>query len=305
VLENVTPEGWPSELSPPADAPTLTQRRVQRPLLAFQPHWAGPIYLYSQVRTGDPGMSVRGWVRLDVALEPTRDANGDLAPPLDVNSLAHAGEFIAFAQPDEYVIVEPATGEVRRYPLPGLNEDVAWLPGVDHRLLVSGAGRTVLVSTDPPGGILPLSDPSAHDIVLAPYDNRELVTTLTLDSANLWLRQFLIPDRAPRVGVAINPAAGFVPRTMLGRAWASGDRIAQGFYGQTGAFVAVIDATTGAVTHILDTTDHQSIHYQVVGWLDGDSVLISADEGVLAWHLPSGSVTVALPYRPGALSLAP
>jgi hypothetical protein len=250
-------------------------------------------------------MSVRGWVRLDVDLKMTRDPVGDQASPLDVNSLAHSGEYLAFAQPDEYVIVEPATGDVRRFPLPGLNEEVAWLPGVHHQLLIAGDGRTTLANVETATVALPAFDLSAYDVVLAPYDNRDLVMTLALDSGSVRLRHFQLPGGVPALDLAITEVAGFVPTTLLGRAWASGDRIAQGFHDRTRAFVAVIDATTGVVTHVLVADDQRTGCCQVVGWLDGDSVLISSDDGVLAWHLPSGAVTIALPYSPGALSLAP
>jgi hypothetical protein len=306
VMEVVTPAGWPSELSPPADAPTLTQKKVQRPVLAFQPDSTGPIYLYSELRTGDPGMSVGGWVRLDVPLVPTRDADGNEASPLDQNALAHAGEYLAFAQPDEYVIVEPATGEVRRFPLPGLNEDVVWLPGQDHKLLVFGDGRTILAT---PAGAIGPAGVTDFDVVATAGGTGDHPASIALRGDALWLYEFSALPRGPAglAAITVNPDIELTLLTTHG--WGFGDRIAQAATGRLGgrssSFVMVVDASARAITHVLDTSAQGPRCCQVLGWLDEESVLIRDDEAVLAWHLPTGAVSVALPSAPGALSLAP
>jgi hypothetical protein len=304
-----TPSGWPTVLEPPVDAPSLAQAPIADPVLLFQPFSQGPSYLYGSTRrSSDPGMRNSHWARLDVALQDTRDADGNSASPVDANSLGPGG-YVAFAQPGGLVTVSTATGEVTRTPLAGLHEEVSWRPD-GRSLFLSSASVTVLV------GLTTVSVPVAvtgWDVVLGGEAGSGVVTLSggPAEDATLTVRRYDATGMAKLDEFTLPAIADHTVNTLMGRAWRSGDRIAQAAFGQSGQgpgnFVIVVNELSRSVTHLLELgfTGPNLGCCQVLGWHDADTVLVyTSQEGLLAWHLPTGAVTLVLPVAQGTLSIA-
>jgi hypothetical protein len=308
---------WPASLAPPADAPSLTDAPLSHAvLLASAPSGDSDqvpaIYAYGEgsVNGGSGDGSFR-WVRLNVNLTFTRDAGGNQAVPLDLNSLGPMGERAAFAQPDAVVVVNLRTAEVSRIPLAGRNEEITWLVDGRH-LLVSSATDTWLLNVDSRrrvrmavhgfdvtplvGGAsfltaLSISDPGGR-LELGVYDDPGLTH---------------VEDRVIDVGRAGQYRIDY----LIPRGWRYGHRIAQAAGGtegpRYGEFVLLIDDGAAAVTRILDLGPlHTKGCCPVLGWLGADDVLIhSGRDGLLRWELTTGSVLRLSRPAPVLVSVAP
>ncbi|MFI5834437.1 hypothetical protein ACIA5A_12255 [Micromonospora sp. NPDC051300] len=273
-------------------AAPLSVRPVDRALALRQPvdpktGEAGPVRVL-----GDDGL-VR---ELDVVtLAPTRDASGNETAPLKPGSLSPDGRTAAFAQVGEVVVVDLTRAAVRRYPLAGYLEHVVW---AGDRLLVGdndtayevdrGSGKARKLPVDPRGLVVP--EPAR------PGD------LLTLGGAEdgLSVRRFPAAGGAPQqlpVGTGGLPP-GYRLDEVYGRGWQRGDRIAQAGWTTTGSMggaegVAVVDARTGAVSHLLDLgrEDRAKACCEVLGWSADGAVLFRADPTALArWRPETGEV---------------
>jgi hypothetical protein len=297
---------WPPTLEPPADAPTLSQSPLSHAVLLFQPRGSGPIYAYGEGSVnGGSGNGSFGWVRLDVQLAGTGDP---ATTPLDAGSLGPMGELAAFAQPDEYVVVDLRTGSVRRTPLPGLNDDVAWFPDGRH-LLVSSPDRTWLV------GLSIVVDPvAAPGAAVTPIvGDASGLTALTLaPPQGLTVRHYDDEGRAEvdHKAIDVSGVAPYRIETLTSRGWRYGELIVQAARGwndrDTRDLLVVVDVGTGAVRHLLDVGSRDTDGCcGALGWQNSDVIVLRSKHDLLLWRLSTGEVTEVTDIRPGPLSLAP
>ncbi|MER7333288.1 MULTISPECIES: hypothetical protein [unclassified Micromonospora] len=307
----------PAELRYPGDplgrlgdpvGATLSAKPVRRALALYQPvdrdsGVAGRIRVL-----GDDGI-VRD---LDVVTPaPTRDADGNEAVPLKTGSLSPDGRTAAFAQTDEVVVVDLTTAAVRRYPLKGWLEHVLWS---HDRLLVGDDDTTYEV--DPGTGAARAIPVSPWDVATPdPTARPDLLLELGGPPTGLMLHRVATDERGRGqdkvpVGTAALPAGHRVDE-FYGRGWLHGHRLARAGWISTGTMggleaVAVLDARTGSVTHLLDLgRDVWKGCCEVLGW-DGDGAVLLRHNpgGLLRWRPETGEVTGVTRNLYGAVSLA-
>ncbi|MFC4019571.1 hypothetical protein ACFOW4_16735 [Micromonospora sp. GCM10011542] len=307
----------PAELTYPPDplarlanpaTVALSSRPVQRALALFQPlnqeyRADGPVRIL-----GDDGV-VRS---LDVVTPaPTRDRGGNEAPAVKPGVLSPDGRSIAFAQTNELILVDLATAGVRRIPLHGYLELVLW--SVD-RVLVGGDDGAYAVDRVSSAST-PL-DVSAWDLVAPdPEAGREAaLVEVGGEREGLLLRSRTPRDGAVRTEQRVTD--GMLPspyrvNEFYGRGWLHGERLARAAWitsaeldGAEG--VAVLDARTGAVSHVLDLgRDRWKACCEVLGWDDRGAVLIrSKPGGLLRWQPETGEVTGVVRDLTGTVALA-
>ena len=202
-------------------------------------------------------------------------------------------------------------GGTRRIPLPGLNEEVAWVPNGKH-LFVSSATQTWLAATDRVIGPVAAS---AFDITPLVGRGRGL-TTMTFGPSEV---DTLVVHRYDDEGrteisqftVDTTTAPAYRLSYLAPRGWRFDNLIAQAASGQVGDrpgdFVIVVDERTKAITHVLDLGSGRNKGCcRVMGWRGTDHVLVYTEQdGLLLWQLSTGEVTRLFPHAPGALSIAP
>jgi hypothetical protein len=255
------------------------------------------------------------WVRLNVNLSFTREAGGNRAVPLDLNSLGPRGERAAFAQPDAVVVVDLRTAEVDRIPLPGLNEDVTWLTDGRYLLVSGGETGTWLVNVE--SGKRVQAAAKGYDVTPL-VGGASFLTSLHLPDAGAppVLGFYDDPGLTHMVDRVVDAgrAAPYRIDYLMPRGWRSAHRIAQAPGGaagpQYGEFVLIIDDRTAAVSRILDLGPlHTKGCCSVLGWIGADTVLIhSGRDGLLRWELTTGGVArLSRPSSPAptTVSVAP
>ena len=312
---------WPPNLNPPANAPTFQAAPLSHAVLLFQPDSAGPIYAYGEgsINEGSGNGSFQ-WVRLDVSLSDTPGADGK-SSPLDQGSLGPMGHQAAFAQRNEVVIVDFREGTVQRIPLPGLNEDLTWLPDGRH-LFVTGCplsgicdSQTWLIATDHVIG--PVAVPG-YDVTPLVGDALGLTTmSASLDIASTPAERLIVSryddEGRAEVGhfeVDLHHRPG-VPPEPPGTAWSANRETHRAGrlrpLDDVRDFVVVVDDRPEAVTHVLDLGTFPGMACcAVMGWENGETVLVLSDqEGLLRWHLPTGAVTRLTASAQGSMSVAP
>ncbi len=299
---------WPSDLNPPGDAPTLNQMPLSHAVLLFQPASDGPIFVWGEGSiNGGSGNGKFQWVRLPVDVSDTVDAGGNRATPVDINSLGPMGESVAFAQTGEYVVVNLMTLTTQRIPLPGLNEEVTWLPDGRH-LFVNNATQTWLVGLDHVVGQVAVSGWYVTPLV---GEARGLTTMMLPAGEQMVVHRFDDEGHAAVSSFEVANAPSYRPKYLQPRGWRMGNRIAQAASGQVGNhpgdFVVVVDDRTESVTHVLDLgTGRNKGCCTVLGWENTETVLVRTDQdGLLRWHLPTGRVSRLSPPAAGTLSIAP
>ncbi|MBB5874574.1 hypothetical protein F4553_008008 [Allocatelliglobosispora scoriae] len=311
---------WPASINLPARVPTLAEAPISHAVMLYSPIATGAsaIYAYGEgTVNGGSGDGRFHWARVDVDLVDTRDAGGNQAMPLGVNSLGPMGTRAAFAQPDAAVIVDLLTGDVARIALPGLNEQVTWLADGRH-VLVSSEAETWLVDvqtrsvvraavagqrvTPLVGGgsgltaLIP-ADTGAEPLELLAYDDGGLARTGTVPVDSRTLGAYRISYLSPR-GWRYGDLVAFAANGQLSTANGSGPR----------DFVAVLDARTGAFTQVLDLgeRDRNKGCCAVYGWQNSNEVLVyTQQEGLLAWDLSTGRVVRLVDPALGLVSVAP
>ncbi|MGK5675922.1 hypothetical protein ACSNOB_24130 [Micromonospora sp. URMC 106] len=307
----------PAELSYPGDplgrlgdpvSATLSDRPVRRALALYQPV-DRDTGAESPIRVlGDDGL-VR---ELDVVTPArTRDVDGNEAVPLKTGSLSPDGRTAAFAQTGQVIVVDLTTAAVRRFPLPGYLEHALWSY---DRLLVGDDDTTYEV--DPDTGASRRIPVSPWNVVVPdPGGRPDLLLELGGPPEGLMLHRVATDergrgqDRVP-VGTSALPPAHRVDE-FYGRGWLRGERLARAGWisiGTTGGLegVAVLDARTGAVTHLLDLgRDVWKGCCEVLGWeRDGAVLLRHNPGGLLRWRPETGEVTGLTRDLYGAVSLA-
>ncbi|TNH27495.1 hypothetical protein FHG89_18105, partial [Micromonospora orduensis] len=300
----------PDPLARLADPPTvpLSERPVRQALALFQPldeegRADGPVRVL-----GDDGV-VRS---LDVVtLAPTRDEDGNEAAALKPGVLSPDGRWAAFAQTNELVMVDLTRAGVRRIPLDGYLELVVW---ASDRVLVGGDDRTYAVERD--ADTASTVDVSAWDVVAPdPSAGREAALIEMIgEPGGLTLRSRTARDAKVRSEQRITDDALPAPyqvNEFYGRGWLHGGRIASGAWivsseidGAEGA--AVLDARTGAVTHLLDLgRDRAKGCCPVLGWDNKGAVLLRLEPAGLArWNPETGEITGIVRDLRGVVALA-
>ncbi|MFJ6163688.1 hypothetical protein ACIQH6_01090 [Micromonospora orduensis] len=299
----------PDPLARLADPPTvpLSERPVRQALALFQPldeeaRAVGPVRVL-----GDDGV-VRG---LDVVtLAPTRDAGGNEAAAVKPGVLSPDGRWAAFAQTNELIMVDLTSAGVRRIPLDGYLELVVW---AGDRVLVGGDNRTYAVErdTDTASSV----DVSAWDVVAPdPSAGREAaLIELAGEWGGLTLRSRTADGKVrpeQRITHDALPAP-YQVNEFYGRGWLHGGRIAIGAWIVSGEIdgaegTAVLDARTGAVTHLLDLgRDRAKGCCPVLGWDNKGAVLLRLEPAGLArWNPETGEITGIVRDLRGVVALA-
>ncbi|MFF5054384.1 hypothetical protein ACFY1S_14500 [Micromonospora sp. NPDC000663] len=300
----------PDPLARLADPPTvpLSERPVRQALALYQPldeegRAVGPVRVL-----GDDGV-VRG---LDVVtLAPTRDAGGNEAAAVKPGVLSPDGRWAAFAQTNELIMVDLTRAGVRRIPLDGYLELVVW---ASDRVLVGGDNRTYTVERDTDAAST--IDVSAWDVVAPdPSAGREAALIEMIgERGGLTLRSRTARDATLRSEQRITDDALPAPyqvNEFYGRGWLHGGRIATGAWIVSGEIdgaegAAVLDARTGAVTHLLDLgRDRAKGCCPVLGWDNRGAVLLRLDPAGLArWNPETGEITGIVRDLRGVVALA-
>ncbi|WP_433552111.1 hypothetical protein ACQP08_00185 [Micromonospora zamorensis] len=297
-----------ARLGNPATVP-LSARPVQRALALFQPLDSEEYRADGPVRVlGDDGV-VRS---LDVVTPaPTRDEGGNQAPALKSGVLSPDGRSAAFAQTNELIMVDLTTATVRRIPLEGYLEMVVW---AGDRVLVGGDGRTYAV--DRVSGAASQLDVSLWDLVAPdPAAGREAaLVEVSGMRDSLTLRSRTAREGTVRSEQKVTGGPLPVPyqvNEFYGRGWLHGERLARSAWitnseidGAEG--VAVLDARTGAVAHVLDLgRDRWKGCCEVLGWDNRGAVLLRLQPGGLVrWHPETGEVTGVVRDLTGMVALA-
>ncbi|MGQ5260749.1 hypothetical protein ACTWLT_08345 [Micromonospora sp. ZYX-F-536] len=296
-----------ARLGDPATVP-LSARPVQRALALFQPmdqeyRADGPVRIL-----GDDGV-VRS---LDVVTPaPTRDEDGNQAPAVKPGVLSPDGRSAAFAQTNELIMVDLTAATVRRIPLDGYLELVVW---ASDRVLVGGDDRTYAV--DRITGSASEVDVSIWDLVAPdPAAGRQAaLVEVGGERDGLMLRSRTAREGSVRSEQKVTGTAMPVPyqvNEFYGRGWLHGERLARAAWitnsqidGAEG--VAVLDARTGAVTHMLDLgRDRTKGCCDVLGWDNQGAVLVRLQPaGVARWHPETGEVTGVVRDLNGVVALA-
>ncbi|MGC4744979.1 hypothetical protein ACLQ28_04865 [Micromonospora sp. DT201] len=296
-----------ARLSSPATV-RLSERPVERALALFQPmdeesHANGPVRVL-----GNDGV-VRS---LDVVtLAPTQDAGGNQAAAVKPGVLSPDGRSAAFAQTKELVIVDLTTAAVRRIPLDGYLELVVW---ANDRVLVGGDDRTYAV--DRVTGGASTIDVSTWAVVAPdPSAGREAaLIEMVGERSGLKLRSRAAREGTVRSEQPITASALPSPyqiNEFYGRGWLHGGRVASAAWitsseidGAEG--VAVLDARTGAVAHVLDLgRDRSKGCCPVLGWDNKGAVLIQLQPAAVAsWNPETGEITGVVRDLVGVVALA-
>ncbi|SIN27999.1 hypothetical protein [Micromonospora cremea] len=296
-----------ARLGDPATVP-LSTRPVQRALALFQPldqenHANGPVRVL-----GNDGV-VRS---LDVVtLAPTRDESGNEASAVKPGVLSPDGRSAAFAQTNELIMVDLTAATVRRIPLDGYLELVVW---ASDRVLVGDDDRTYAV--DRVTGAASEVDVSPWDLVAPdPAAGREAaLVEVGGERGGLMLRSRTAREGTVRSEQPVTGSALPVPyqiNEFYGRGWLHGERLARAAWITSGEIdgaegVAVLDARTGAVAHVLDLgRDRWKGCCEVLGWDNEGAVLLRLQPaGVARWHPETGEITGVVRDLPGVVALA-
>ncbi|WP_433388979.1 hypothetical protein [Micromonospora sp. KLBMP9576] len=291
-------------------AATLSARPVGRALALYQPR-DPETAADGRIRVlGDDGL-VRD---LDVVTPaPTRDAEGNEAPPLKNGSLSPDGRRAAFAQTDEVIVVDLTTAAVRRHPLRGYLEHVLWS---GDRLLVgdndttyevepgTGAARKLPVSPWDVVAPGPAARPAARPDALFELDSTPANVTRIRSTGGVTQR-----SSSPVDFRALPP--GNQVEEFYGRGWQRGDLVARAGWlaiGTTSGLegVALLNAGTGVVTHLLNLGQGRwKSCCEVLGWDPDGTVLLRYDPGgLLRWRPETGEVTGVVKNLYGEVSLA-
>jgi hypothetical protein len=270
-----------------ASAPALSQDPVDHALALV----AGPRATVGVV--GEDGRLRR----LDgVALERTEDPDGYHSNPVSPGSLTSDGRLAALPQRDAVVVVDLANGFSERFEVPGFNTWVQWHPDQRHVLV----GRENGTSSD-----LDLADGSIDDVPYNAYD-----TTFTQDGNAV---QVKVDSAAPAQPVTLIRWDGHTARDRIALSVccavgeapidATEDRVVVGavvtdlsdpddWRQNPGDAWLVLDLDTGDPVAALDIPQawYRSWVFGLSGWLDADTVLLSTDDGLIAWTPSTGAL---------------
>ena len=320
-------------LAPPAGSEAWLDRR-ETPLgdhLGPVPDRMRPLRLRSIDRVGAvmlvqlPGpvryrpviLSARGrWAASDLALLPTKNAAGNQSPPLDPTAVSPAGSLVAFAQPNQVVVLDTTTGEARTIPVPSATiEEVAWMPSGD-RLLASGDGGTFRVvvgklgaGEEPVEQVAKVADPRTATPPLALVSDRGGEAMVEYDvngRGQIEVRLELPVSRwtGSTFSSGALAARSFVPEPLP-------ELQSSGAGAQVVAVVEADPAAPGKLLVLPDSDDDGRAAgcCPVLGWYDDHTVLLvsrtSRDDWILGWDVLTGQVTRVAELDVDAVALGP
>lgn len=217
-----------------------------------------------------------------VPLQPASDTQGNQHPAVQNTSLSPDGRYAAFPQRDKVVVVGFGGASVAEIAVAGHNEWVTWL---GTTLVVSGTGATWLV--DPVGGAVTRAP---FDGSHAVYDRSASPDVFELSQSNTLKRW--VGSEAKSIVLPESPTEEWLPP-----AHRSGDRIValghkRNLAREQELHVLAVDGSAATASHALFVGE---LPVQLLGWLDGDTVLIRVLGGsggwIVAWHLPNDAVT--------------
>jgi len=258
------------------DAVRLSTRPVSRAVALYeQPDTTkspGTVYVL-----GDDGV-VR---RLDgVALDFVTGADKDVSPvPLTPTALSPDGRGAAFPQRDVVVVVDLTTAKEQRFPVPGYNLEIRWQGSAT--VLVGQADATYSV---------------------------DVASGQVTRVAGEWSLPDGPTDPASPVPIDQRGFAPYAVGQWHGPAWRLGDQVARaGFAAGLAPVIAVFDARTGALTHVLVLSSGRSGGCCIaLGWFDAQTVLVQLGlDGVVAWDTRTGEVSSVTEEFKGVLAIAP
>jgi hypothetical protein len=230
--------------------------------------------------------------RLDgVALEPTRYPDGYGDSPVKHGSLTADGRLAAFPQPDAVVVVDLASGNARRFDVPGTNARVSWRPD-QRQILVGrdGGPSSVLDTTDgsveavpydafnaayaPDGSVVEISEtptgPAVSDLVH--WRSSGSATRLPL---SVW------------IGSESSPSATGRQLLMAG----SGDQIVRTATRYDVGWI-VLDIESGQPIAMLGggNIPYSDWVFGLIGWVDDDTAIVQSSDHLLAWTPETGVI---------------
>ncbi|GGN62049.1 hypothetical protein GCM10010112_19820 [Actinoplanes lobatus] len=288
---------FPEVLTIPVDARKLSEHPVDRAAVVVQ-----KIDLEAAL---DPPLYVLDlageWTRIDVvALEPTRDADGNQAYALRSTALSPDGRRIAVPQPQALVVIDLTTAKAHRIPVPGYNEQVMWWG--DETVLV-GAGGPGLARVDwragtvtpEPAGISAWNSAGARQV-----SSGALAELVVIDDRRM-TRGWVLGDPKPAWESPIDESglpSGYRISLWYGPALSDGaGRVAAAAWGSRPGYegsemLTVVNARTGVVERILDLgTGRGKACCTVLEWVDDHVLLARTDrEGLVTWDTRTGAV---------------
>jgi hypothetical protein len=262
-------------------------------------------------------LSARGrWASSDLELLPTKNSAGNASPPLDPTAVSPAGSLVAFAQPNQVVVLDTTTGEARRIPVPSATiEDVAWMPSGD-RLLASGDGGTFRVTVGRLAEneklveqITKVADPRAATPPLALVSDRdgEAMVEYDVNGGGKVEQRLSLP-------VARWTGSTFTSGALAARAFVPEQLPELRSAGNGAQVVAVVEADPQGPGKLLVLPDSQDTGRAtgccpVLGWYDDHTVLVvsrtSGDSWVLGWDVLTGQVTRVAELDAAEIALGP
>lgn len=260
-------------------------------------------------------MSVSGrWAEAGIDLVPTKDPGGNAALPLDTSAVSPNGAQVAFAQPNQVVILDTQTADVERIPVPSATiENVSWMQTGD-RVLAAGNGVAfkVLVGAGPGEQVVEAVDASP--------DPWAMTSPLALDS-----------DGSGEVlyGYGLDGRRRLDQRTQLpvdywyGSTAVAGSLAARGFgpgpltqltAHQAAYAIAVVESHPDAPAKMLMLPDgFKTVRTKgccsVLGWYDDHTVLfesrVSGSSWILGWNVLTGQVLKVTGLGESPVALGP
>lgn len=249
---------------------------------------------------GGPGASV-GVVgedgrlrRLDgVDLVRPHDSGGYTSSPVDRRSLTPDGGLAAFPQPGSVVVVDLASGETKRFDVPGLNSEVLWHPDRRHVVVGRELGASRILDTvdgsiddvpylvqrsayTPDGDLVESRDLHWYSKLLRWQDD-EAYAELAPSSIATGFGIDARPSATDRLLVVTGTTADVHPDD-----WA----YEEGWI--------VLDIATGRPLSMLRAAAggywYDAWLFGLHGWLGDDTVLIQTEDRLLAWTPTTGAI---------------
>lgn len=294
----------PATLDPGRATTPLSAAPVQRAVALLQ-RWGDGASVPPVVVVGADGASR---VLDGVRLQPVPDGAGNIGTPLRPGSLSPDGRSAAFPQHGSVVVVDLTTAAVQRWPLPGYNGDVVWMPDDGHVLVARDSGAALLDTRS--GAVSPVAGTTGAGVVYLDgggwvdlQDAGGAAGTMTVHA----------------VDGSVSPA---VPVAGVGQWWGQGhawhDRVARGGFGAgvlSDGFstadpqvIAVVDVGQRQREALLafDWPGRSKGCCAVLGWSDAGMLLFtSVGDGptrILGWDLGSGRLYRVSEVTPGTVA---
>jgi hypothetical protein len=264
------------------------------------------------------------WAEAKVDLLAVRVGAAGFGPPLSPASVSPDGRLAAFAQPGAMVLLDGATGDVRRFELPSEDlRSVGWLPD-SERVLVSGVNVAYRVLVGPGGSgeqpvaVVPGSrDPAS---VTAPY-------RLEADAGHLSLMRYGVSGGWSVQSRTQLPTTGWYGQTFTSVSWAA--RVFQAAQlpevssttppPQVVAAISTVEKVPSRLLVLTRTSSRTAGQTtpqvrapgccSVLGWYDDRTVLLQVNGDrsgwILGWELTTGTIRRVTELEVTSIALGP